>query len=329
MVELPSHIGAALGGAGAAAWPSALAVRTSQGLETTPVAGTYTLDADGLHFHPLFAFVSGVQYVARFAWGDVALHLPFEVPSPPVIRPRVQAIHPAGAVLPENTLRLYVQFSRPMRARGVHAAVRLVDEAAGVVPLAFVEVADGLWSPDQTRLTLFFHPGRVKRGVAPGRQLGPPLRAGRAYRVVIEGTLTDASGVALGTPFEHRFRVGEADRVAPQVDRVGLAVPASPQAAVVVAFHEPVDVALAHRWIWIENQAGDPIAGQAVVGADESTWTFVPAVAWKPGRYLVRVRAALEDRAGNRFDRAFDRDAGFEAQRSDAVLALPFEVPPP
>lgn len=215
-----------------------------------------------------------------------------------------------------------------MRARDVREHVHLLDDGTGPVPLPFVEVADGLWNPEQTRLTLFFHPGRVKRGVAPGERLGPPLRAGRAYRLIIDGRLTDASGVPLGTAFAHRFRAGEADRSPPQVDAIRLSTPDAPRGAVAVTFGEPVDHALLQRWVWVEDGEGRLVPGEGLAGQDETTWSFAPAADWRPGRYAVRLRAALEDRAGNRFDRPFDRDPGTPATDGGAILSLPFELRP-
>jgi hypothetical protein len=318
----------ALEAAGSSAWGSALTVRTGPDLSLPPIAGTHALDRDGLHFQPRFPFVSGVTYVARFAWGGRHLEQAFAVAAPSTDPPRVVAVHPSSAVLPENTLRLYVQFSRPMRARGVHEHVRLVDEETGPVPLAFVEVRDGLWDPGMTRLTLFFHPGRVKRGVAPGEELGPPLRAGRSYRMVIDGSLQDAQGVPLGMAFVHPFRVGEPDRAPPSLDALHVAAPSSPGDPVVVTFGEPIDHALAQRWVWVEDAQGMAIGGEVRLADDDTTWAFQPSSGWPPGRYVVRVRAALEDRAGNRFDRPFDRDPATTRTLADhgVVLGLPFEV---
>ena len=321
----------ALEAAGPPAWDGALTVRTGPDVSIPAIAGTHVLDGEGLHFQPRFPFVSGVTYVARFAWGGRHLEHTFGVAAPPSEAPRVVAVHPSSAVLPANTLRLYVQFSRPMMARDVHGHVRLRDEETGPVPLAFVEVRDGLWDPAMTRLTLFFHPGRVKRGVAPGQELGPPLRAGRSYRLVIDGGLQDAQGVPLGSPFEHAFRATEPDRAAPRVDALRVAPPSSPGDAVVVTFGEPVDHALAQRWIWVEDAQGTALGGDARLADDDTTWAFQPSSGWRPGRYVVRVRVALEDRAGNRFDRPFDREEGAvppdgAAPEGSAIVSMPFEV---
>jgi hypothetical protein len=318
----------ALEAAGPSAWGSALTVRTGPDVSVPAIAGTRVLDRDGLCFQPRFPFVSGVTYVARFAWGGRHLEHAFEVAAPTSEAPHVVAVHPSSAVLPANTLRLYVQFSRPMRPRGVHEHVRLVDEETGPVPLAFVEVANGLWNQDMTRITLFFHPGRVKRGVAPGEEQGPPLRAGRSYRLVIDGSLQDADGVPLGMAFAHPFRVGEPDRAPPRVDALRVSPPSSSSDPVVVRFGEPVDHALVQRWVWVEEATGAAVPGDVHMDAEDTSWTFVPSAGWRAGRYVVRVRAALEDRAGNRFDRPFDRDpvTTWTLAGHGAVLSLPFEV---
>jgi hypothetical protein len=319
----------ALAAAGPASWAAALSVRTSPDAALPAVAGTHVAADGALRFHPRFPFVSGVRYVARFTWGGRHREHAFEVAPSAAVAPQVVGVFPSSPVVPENTLRLYVQFSRPMRARGVHDHVQLVDDETGPVPLAFVEVPDGLWDPAQTRLTLFFHPGRVKRGVAPGEALGPPLRAGRSYRLVVEGGLRDAAGVPLGATFEHAFRVAEPDRTPPRAGALRLTPPRSSREAVVVAFDEPLDHALVQRWVWVEDAAGVAVPGHARVDGRDTTWSFVPSDDWRPGRYVVRVRAALEDRAGNRFDRPFDREAGTSSSSAPAdggVLPLAFEV---
>jgi hypothetical protein len=73
-----------------------------------------------------------------------------------------------------------------------------------------------------------------------------------------------------------------------------------------------------------------------VVGGGETVWSFRPSLPWAPGEYSLRVHAALEDRAGNRFDRLFDRDTGAEGQpgsldpsSATKTFGLAFIVPRP
>jgi hypothetical protein len=224
-------------------------------------------------------------------------------------------------------LRLYVQFDSPMAVRGAQRHIRLRDGRGRDVPLAFVDLGDGLWDAGQTRLTLLFHPGRVKRGIAPGERLGPPLRAGGEYQLVISKELASSAGVPMGADFVRVFRATGADREPPDVSRVVVRPPDTAVAAVRLELPEPLDQALLHRWIWVEDENGARVDGQASVVESETGWIFQPARPWRPGGYAVRVAPALEDRAGNRFDRPFDRDlAARPGSDEKEPYRLPFEV---
>ena len=54
-------------------------------------------------------------------------------------------------------------------------------------------------------------------------------------------------------------------------------------------------------------------------------WTFTPAAPWAAGDYALRVHPALEDRAGNRFDRLFDRELATTPPPQTALE--PYRVP--
>lgn len=302
-----------------------LAVFTGEGEPSAglpAIAGAWTLDAEGLHFRPRFPFVPGLRYTARLDLGtDPPLLYGFEVPSPAGPRPRVVAVFPSGDTWPENTLRLYLHFSQPMNARDAGRHVRLFEDGGAEVALAFVEIEHGLWDPRRTRLTVLFHPGRIKRGVAPGEQLGPPLRAGRGYRLVVDAGLQDDSGAPLGHDFEKRFVAIAADREPPRATGMRVHPPRDAEGPLVVDLPEPLDEALLNRLLWVEDGEGRPIDGIPTVGEGETRWTFRPKCAWSAGAYAVRVHPALEDRAGNRFDRVFDRESPPEAAADEAPPA--------
>jgi hypothetical protein len=282
------------------------------------VDGTYVVDEAGLHFLPRFPFVAGIEYTARFRHGRWTARAHFTVAAPDGPAPAVVAVYPTGDVLPANALRVYVHFSRPMRVRDANRHVTLLDPAGRAVPLAFVEVEPGLWDPGHRRLTLVFHPGRVKRGIAPAEAMGAVLVEGGEYRLAVDGALQDDTGMPLGTGFERRFRVAAADRESPRIDDVAVEAPAAVDAPLVVRFPEPLDHALLGRLVWVEDARGAAVAGNAAVEDGETRWTFRPAGGWAPGPYVVRVHPALEDRAGNRFDRPFDRDLGGPADGAPA-----------
>jgi len=322
-------------------WRRVLAVHTADAGPGMPaVLGSWEAAADALVFTPRLPFVSGLRYCAAFdgdacaalaGWPGPAPgsdRLEFGAPGPTGEPTRVVRVSPAPAEVPANLLRLYVHFSRPMRSRGVGEHVRLEGSDGRPVPLAFVALEPGLWDPQRRRLTLLLHPGRIKRGVAPRERLGPVLREGETYRLVVEAALTDAAGRALAADFVHELRVGPADRRSPDPSRWRLTPPATPTAPVAVDLDEPLDEALLGRLVRVEDAGGRPVAGTSAVGAGGARWRFAPERPWPAGRYQVAFPPELEDRAGNRVDGLFDAAPGDPARRP-AVTRIPFSVPPP
>jgi hypothetical protein len=236
---------------------------------------------------------------------------------------RVVAIHPGAATVPENLLRVYVSFSGPMRRDLAARHVRLLDGDGREVELAFVPVEGGLWDAEGTRLTLIFHPGRLKRGVAPRELLGAPLAAGGRYRLVVDATWPDATGRPLAAGSEREWRVGAADREPVRPRDWTLRPPAvGTRDPLELGFGEPLDQALALRLISV-LRGGRPVAGRAELADAEATWRFLPEAPWSDGEHAVEVDAALEDLAGNGVRGRFDRDLGEESRPAE-LLWLPF-----
>jgi hypothetical protein len=69
------------------------------------------------------------------------------------------------------------------------------------------------------------------------------------------------------------------------------------------------------------------VSGRVDVADGETRWVFTPERPWTPGAYEVRLARAIEDRAGNRFDRAFDRDAGAAEGSVEPQSAPPLRLP--
>jgi len=70
------------------------------------------------------------------------------------------------------------------------------------------------------------------------------------------------------------------------------------------------------------------VSGTAAISEAETRWSFLPERDWPPGRYGLRVHPALEDRAGNRFDRVFDREngTGTTGDSAETPLRLEFAI---
>lgn len=301
----------------AADWQSIFAVYTGAPDDAggrPAVAGTWTVEDGLIRFQPRFPLVDGLTYSARLdlgADGESPLVATFSLPKAEVEPTTVvTAVYPTASVLPENLLRLYVHFSAPMTRGEAYDRARLIEEPSGKeIDLPFVEIAEELWDPEVRRLTLFFDPGRIKRGLRPHDEAGPPLRAGVSYRLVIDAGWPDAQGLPLQAPFEKRFAVVDADRTSPDPDDWRLAAPAAGgREAVALDFPEPLDHGLLSRVLRVRDAEGRPLAGRVEIGDEERRWTFRPDEPWAGGDYEVEVETILEDLAGNNLRYVFDTD---------------------
>ena len=304
----------------------------------TPVAGRYAVDGSSLRFTPLFPFDPGRSYEVRYYRGAAARDAQAAivrqtVALPPAARAAptsVTHVYPSAEVIPENQLRMYIHFSAPMGRRGALTHIRLLDDRGREVVDPFLPLEAEFWNADRTRYTVFFDPGRQKRGILPNRQMGPSLVQGRRYTLVVDRQWIDGEGNPLAGTFTRTFRVGPADRDPLDPKRWRVTPPAQgTRAPLTVDFPEPLDRGLLLRAVGVRRD-GQAVVGDVRVEANETRWTLTPPEAWTQGQYEVIALAVLEDLAGNRVGRAFEVDA-FDrvGERADtAVTSVPFSLAP-
>jgi len=295
-----------------------------------PMLGDYTADRTTLRFKPRFPFMPGRTHRAVLNLAGMPVQrLSFRIDAP-ALQPktRVTQIFPSADVLPANLLRIYVHFSQPMTRRGIARYIRLLDQKGQPVEAAFLEMEDGLWDPEGQRLTLFLHPGRIKRGVALHENMGTPLRAGLRYRLVIAKEAEDEDGVPLVESFSKEFTVSEEDRTSPDVHKWIVTKPHDgAREPLIVKADKPLDAALFARLLRVEKANGQPVPGDSSVEAQQTVWRFVTSEMWKSGVYALRIGAQLEVLAGNRPTRLFDEAAAQNGRRAEArEVSLPFVV---
>lgn len=325
------------------AWESVFAVRVGSepAVPMPPVEGRYTVTSDGVSFTPRFPFVPGRAYQVVF---DPA-RMPIPRSTPPVTATvglpaiatspttTVAAVYPASEVVPENLLRMYIEFSAPMGSSGAREFVRLIDRSGPreeVVEGAFLPVEADFWSPDHRRYTLFLDPGRVKQDILPNRQSGRPLKDGRRYALVVDAAWTDANRQPLASAFRHDFRAGPAIDAAITLLDWKLAAPdAGTSDAVVVSFPRPLDHAVAIRTLGVETSAGHSVQGSSRLEAGDTQWVFTPGAPWNAGDHHLVALAFLEDPQGNRINRPFEEvvDAPKPARTPEA-FRIAFRIQP-
>jgi hypothetical protein len=289
-----------------------------------PTAGRLVPDGDDLCFVPRFPFLDGTEYEVEVDGTVVGrATCPYRAAGAPTTE--VVAIRPTADTVPRNLLRCYVEFSAPMREAGA-AHVRLVDAVGVPLVGALLATEYELWDAERRRLTVLLDPARIKRGLAPHRDLGYPLHEGTSVSLVVDAELPDAAGRPLRASAARTWNVVADERrhVTPsswslRPGRAGTREP------LLVSFDRPLDHALVTRCLEIVDATG-LIDGVTEVGDEERCWTFVPATPWRAGPHRVVVDPVLEDVAGNSVHRVFDRDLSnpADAPHDDGPVELPF-----
>jgi hypothetical protein len=307
------------------------AVRADGAAQPEPVAGKYGTASDGIRFTPQYPFDPGRTYEVRFraeADSADARQERVTMPSAPA-KPAtfVAHVYPSGGVVPANQLRMYIEFSAPMGQRPGLEHVALLDDRGRQVVDPFLPVDGELWNAEHTRFTVFFDPGRQKRGILPNREMGESLVAGRRYTLRVSRDWLDGNGQPLRETFERRFTVGPPDRSPLDVASWKVTAPREgTREPLTVAFSEPLDHGLLLRAIGVRRD-GATLTGQVQVDAHETRWTMTPDAPWQPGRYELIALGILEDLAGNRIGRAFEIvGAGDKGEDDAAVTAVPFAL---
>jgi hypothetical protein len=283
----------------------AFAVRVRH--QPSAMAGKFAAARGLIEFTPAFPLEPGREYEVTGPRGfSTIVSLPARDKTPVTT---VSGIHPAAMEWPANTLRVYVQFSRPMSSGTGAPYVKLKDDAGKEVELAFLPVEADLWSGDRTRYTVFFDPGRVKQGILPNRQLGRALVAGKSYVLEIDAKWPDAEGRPLVAPYRREFRVGPAVEKALSVESWKITAPAADsRAPLVLTFPWPIDHGLVERALSITGPDGRTVNGKHALEPGDVRWVFTPAEPWRAGEYRLTALPILEDPSGNQIGRAFEVD---------------------
>ena len=313
-------------------------LRVAVAADAPAVLGKYSV-ADGvLRFTPLFPFDEGRQYQIRFDPGrvpgapadgtgvleaSVGRPASTTTPSTSVVR-----VYPSGDEVPENLLRMYIEFSAPMGRKSGIEYIKLLDNAGREITGAVLPLDYEFWSPDHKRFTVFFDPGRVKKGILPNRQMGRPLETGRSVTFVVSREWRDEHGLPLKQDFTRTFRVGPPAETPIDPASWRIQPPAAgTRDGVVVTFARPLDHGLLMRALGVTLD-GQAVAGDIVVEPGETRWTFAPTNPWRAGTYGLLALDILEDPAGNEIGRAFEvtNAAAVDKGPHAKTITLPFRI---
>lgn len=286
------------------------------GQNPVPILGNYNTENNAVLFQPLIPFTRGLHYDIRLKGEQIAR---FEIPpADPANAPALSAIFPSQDTLPENLLKIYLHFSRPMREGQSGKYIVLVKNNMDTIRGAFLDLQPELWNENRTVLTLWLDPGRIKRDLRPNQLLGAPLQKNAAYQITVSSEWQDETGGKLLKNYTKNFVTNERDSLSP---KPSLWKTKSPKASTTqpfkVYFQEPLDHSLLTETLSIQTEKGEHISGKWQIGLNEKTALFVPDQIWKPGKFKLQIEPRLEDLAGNNLARPFDRNISRKMPASD------------
>jgi hypothetical protein len=285
--------------------------------------GTFSVVDGELLFQSRFPLSESVRYQVELSsqLDDPTRILPTLLfsphPKPKLPAASVLAVYPSSDVLPENLLKFYVHFTAPMSRGEAYQRIHLM-QGSREVKSPFLELGEELWDIEQTRFTLFVHPGLVKRGVKPREDSGPPMSSGNEYSLQIDSSWQSADRQPLASTYVKKFRVVDADDQQPSPTMWKIGTPkANTTEPVTLTFDEPLDHAMLNRVLVVRGPSGYRIEGDTTVEQHETRWSFKPAIPWESDDYRVEIATNLEDLSGNSLARPFETKIVDETDQND------------
>ncbi len=289
-----------------------------QGEKETAVLGEFTTVEDEHWFSPAVAFTRGNTYEIYYNETFVEA---FTIPlANKQDAPEIVNIYPSTDTVPENLLKVYLQFSQPMQEVGnALDFIKVLDETENKEVMVFLELESELWNASHDRLTLWLDPGRIKTDLIPNREQGLPLRQGHTYQLAISKSWKDAKGVNLKQEYQKEFYVTKRDQETPKPALWKIQTPKSEtKDTLKLGFKEPLDAILVKETIFLSRDSGEEVVGNTLLNEDGTFFNFIPINNWKKGNYIFIIKPILEDLAGNNLLHLFDTDNTRPVETSSA-----------
>ncbi|TDH21332.1 hypothetical protein EXU57_20570 [Segetibacter sp. 3557_3] len=278
--------------------------------------GDYLVESERVVFTPLVPLSGNMDYAVYFndeLLGKVQV-------SSPVTNPRTSllTVYPAIDTVPENLLKVYLQFSAPMREGQSLKHIALINRNNDTLPDIFLDLQPELWNKERTVLTVWLDPGRIKRDLIPNRQSGNPLKQGESFTLVVSSGWKDRNNLPLQQEYKKAFVVGARDSLSPALEQWNLQVPSQgTREPLNATFNDVLDYFLAQESVRVVANTGIEVAGKTVVIDNQTKLRFTPDEPWLPGVYNLQVDPVLEDLSGNNLNRPFDRDLQVKNPNAD------------
>ncbi|MDX1470981.1 MAG: Ig-like domain-containing protein [Flavobacteriaceae bacterium] len=276
--------------------------------ETIPVLGSKSHEGNLHVFTPAVPFSPGSNFEIR---SDSVILAKFSVKIDSALsRPEILHIYPTTDTIPQNLLKIYIEFSEPMQNIGsTNEFIEVWNLSTQKQVPIFLKLENELWNQDRSMLTLWLDPGRIKKDLIPNREMGMPLEAENLYEIRVSQKWQSAKGNELPEDYFKRLYVIKEDKSKPIPKQWKLHLPDIGSHDILkIDFNEVMDSQLALETISIFNDKQQELRGDFQLQSNETGITFEPLQNWDKGTYMIKIEARLEDLAGNNLNRLFDTD---------------------
>ncbi len=272
----------------------------------TAILGDYKM-TDAVVFEPLLPFSRGAVYTLFIKDKKAG---EFSIPAIDTKdAPRIIASYPQLDTVPENLLKIYIQFSHPMMESRSASFIKLVKNGTDTLHDVFLDLQPELWNEDRTVITIWLDPGRIKRDLQPNIKLGAPLHQSEKYRLIVSKQWKDTEGRELEKDHTWSFVTGTRDSISPDAAKWKIHLPkAVSKEPLIIDMNEPLDHFLLMESLRVTDKNGATIKGVFGIPVKDKTVSFTPAEPWAAGSYALRIASKLDDLAGNNLNRPFERD---------------------
>lgn len=292
--------------------------------DTLGMIGDFDAKDDALTFTPPIPLTPGMSYTFYQDGKPIAtITVPVDVNEK---QPELLTIYPETDTVPENLLKFYIHFSKPMQTGRALEHVYLLDKNKDTMRNVFLNLQPELWDTSSTTLTLWIDPGRIKRGLVLNQKLGNPLKKAETYQLMVSQEWKDEQGMKLSKTYTKNFVTGERDGNMPDINKWKLTLPkAGTSEPLIIDTGEPMDHYLLQESVGIIDW-GKMVYSVNTACNQDKVLKIVPIAPWKKQAYKIRVLARLEDLAGNNLNRVFDRDITKDKQTNKEYFEREFEV---
>ncbi|MDT0607725.1 hypothetical protein [Croceitalea rosinachiae] len=241
--------------------------------------------------------------------------------------PFVQAVYPSSDKLPDNLLRIYIKFSKPMKTVNNLEKIKLMDGEGNIIENVFFNNVYELWNKEQKQLTLILDPARVKTGLHANMKYGRALIPGQNYKLIIDN-IEDVNHQKMITAYTKKFTVESSDLTPPDIDSWNLGVPKSnTKDYITVYFPSMLDYFSLEQRLVVTDAEKNVIKGDVSIGKHEKSWLFTPDSFWREGEYFLFINTRLEDPSGNNLNGLFDHKIGaLKYEKEGTTLSIPFQI---